>query len=278
MALLCAAAWLVAELNGPAHYTRLSHAVFNTFTRLMVLLLTAFMLSAFKDLSSRLVELVDQRTRALRDLSIRLSQAEESERSRIAHDVHDGLGQVLTLLKLNLGNAIAEYSKASLPTQRLEELVALVSSLIDHSRTLTFDLHPTMLETLGLLPTLRQYAEQFSRQTQVEVTISEAGKCGQPPAVLSGYIFRATKELMTNAVKHGHASQIVVSVFWKNKSVRVMVDDDGAGFDPASVAPGVGKTGIGLAGIRERIQALQGALTIESVLGGGTRGAAGFTL
>ena len=271
MALITSAVWYAAELNTSVHYSHTYYAFLNTAARLLALLLGVFLLSAVKNLTWQMSELVEQRTRALRDLSIRLSQAEESERCQLARDVHDGLGQSLTLLKLNLTAAISESASGSLPPGRLDDAVSLVTNLIERSRTLTFDLHPTMLDTLGLVPTLRHYAQQFAGQAHVDVIVNEEGQTAPLSSAIASYLFRSTKELMTNAAKHGNAKQIIVSVFWTSAGVRVIVDDDGTGFDPVSVLSGGINTGIGLAGIRERISALDGSLRIESAGRSGSR-------
>ncbi len=271
MALICSVAWIVVELNEGVEYSLRAYAALNTAIRLVLLILTAYLCSAFKNLSTRLAEMVDERTHALRELSIRLSQAEELERRRLAHDVHDGLGQVLTVLKLNLTAAISESATGVIPSNRIGDAVNLITDLIDRARTLTFDLHPTMLDTLGLVPTLKHYAEQFGRQAQVEVTVNEEGRATPLSTILLNYMFRSVKELLTNAVKHGKAKQIVVSMFWGDGRLRVIVDDDGIGFDTSSVFDSRSKTGIGLAGIRERIGFLGGDFSVESIVGSGTR-------
>jgi signal transduction histidine kinase len=271
MAVITTALWLVTEMNGSVRYRHPDFAVLNTAARLLTLTLAVFLLSSVKDFSNQLAEMVNQRTRSLRDLSIRLSQAEEFERSRIARDVHDGLGQSLTLLKLNLTAALADAGSGSVPARRLDDAVSLVSNLIERSRTLTFDLHPAMLDTLGLVPTLRHYAQQFGRQAQVEVTVNEEGQPTPLPAAMSSYLFRSTKELMTNAAKHGGAKQIIISVYWNPDRLRIVVDDDGSGFNPASILSGGLHSGIGLAGIRERITSLEGSLSIESAERSGSR-------
>jgi signal transduction histidine kinase len=264
MAAITTAVWFAADLHSTVRYSRPDYLFLNTATRLLTLSFGAYLLSSVKDLTTQMAELVEQRTRALRDLSIRLSQAEESERSRLARDLHDGLGQSLTLLKLNLTAAVAESASGNFAANRLNDAVSLVSNLIERSRDLTFDLHPTMLDTLGLVPTLRHYAEQFARQTHIDVIVNEEGTPAPLSSGLSSYLFRSAKELITNAAKHGPARQIIVSLFWNADSLRVIVDDDGNGFDPEAVLAGGVNTGIGLAGIRERINALDGSVRIES--------------
>src|SRR5450432_1555306 len=104
------------------------------------------MLSAFRNLSMRLESRVEERTRALRRLASQLSETEDSERRRLAYDIHDGFGQILSVLKLNLAAALPEIPEGG--RQRISDAVTMVNDLIERSRTLTFDLYPAMLDHL----------------------------------------------------------------------------------------------------------------------------------
>ncbi len=226
---------------------------------------------------ARTVELraeIDQRQQAqvaLRKLGAELSDAEDGERRRIAYDIHDALSQMLGVVKLNLETAVAESPLDSRQHERLADLVQIVGDLIRQTRDLTFDLHPSMLDDLGLVPTLKGFANDFHRRTMADVTINEVGERKNIPSSLASYLFRATKELMNNAVKHGNAKEIVVAVHWIDGCMRVVVDDDGSGFDPAAPTRVNGHRGLGLAGIDERLNSLGGKLLLESQPGQGTR-------
>jgi signal transduction histidine kinase len=238
-----------------------------------------------KNFGERLEALVRQRTAALQeeitehqqareaihDLTARLSAAEDSERRRLAHDIHDSLSQNLSVLKLNLQGAASRLGNAARPDGPLGDTVKMVDDLIDQTRTLTFDLHPAMLDDLGLAPTLNWFAEQFHRRTQVEVTISEVGERRPLPQALANYIFRSVKELINNAAKHGKAQEVVVAIHWRLDRLRIVVDDDGGGFDSASALAPQTRRGLGLAGIQERLASLNGNIHIESAVGHGTR-------
>ncbi|MDB5299239.1 MAG: hypothetical protein JWO87_902 [Phycisphaerales bacterium] len=263
--------FLVAELHGAASYNHPSMAYWNAGSRLSFFLLSVALLSSFRNLSTRLGAMVDERTKALQRLAAQLSEAEDSERRRLAYDIHDGFGQILSILKLNLAIALPEAPEGTETRLRINAAIAMVNDLIDRTRTLTFDLHPAMLDHLGLVPTLRRHAEQFAKQTGVEVTVSEDGAPPKLATTTANYLFRSIKELLNNAVKHGQAKQIVAAVHWTPAYVRIVIDDDGAGFDSAAAfTPGHNK-GIGLAGIRERLLSLGGSIRLESSAGSGTR-------
>jgi signal transduction histidine kinase len=263
--------WLCVETHGGAKYDNPSMAYWNAATRLVFFAVAVALLSSLKNLRTRLESMVEERTQSLRRLASQLSEAEDIERRRLAYDIHDGFGQILSVLKLNLAAALPETSEGSATRQRVTDGIGMVNDLIDRSRTLTFDLHPAMLDHLGLVPTLHRYAEQFARRANVDVTVSEDGPSRPLPATIANYLFRSAKELLNNAAKHGHARQIVVAVHWGTEQVRIVIDDDGAGFDAGeTLAPGVQK-GLGLAGIRERLLSLGGNLRLESASGQGTR-------
>jgi signal transduction histidine kinase len=128
-----------------------------------------------------------------------------------------------------------------------------------------------MLDQFGLVPTLRRHAEQFAGRANVEVLISEEGNPRPLSDRIANYLFRSVKELLNNAVKHGHAKQIIARFFWEENGIRVVVDDDGGGFDTADLAVPDIQRGLGLAGIRERLTSLGGNLKLESTGGEGTR-------
>jgi signal transduction histidine kinase len=244
--------------------------IFNTATRAFALAMAVWLLSEFKNLSTNLGEMVTKRTGDLQQLATRLAAAEDFERKRLAEDLHDGLGQMLSLLKLNLSAAASE-TDPSLASERVKDAVAVVDELIRKSRTLMFDLHPAMLDHLGLVPTLLRFSEDFANHVNAEITVNEEGNSRALDATVVRHLFRSTKELMSNAARHGHAGQIVVSVYWLPESLRLVVDDDGRGFDSRGIFSPQASKGLGLPSIHERLLSLGGKMGIESTLGIGTR-------
>jgi signal transduction histidine kinase len=220
---------------------------------------------------------VAERQRAeesLRKLAGQLSEAEDVERRRIAYDIHDALSQMLGLVKMNLETVVAETAIDSRQFDRLNDVVRVVEDLIRQTREMTFDLHPSMLDHFGLVPTLQRFAEDFKRRTMAEVTISEFGDRLELSSTLASYLFRAIKEVVNNAVKHGNAREIIVAIHWENgpmPQMRCVVDDDGCGFDPVNALAPQARRGLGLAGMDERLTSLGGRLRVESQPGKGAR-------
>ena len=205
----------------------------------------------------------------MRYLAAQLANAEDRERLRLATDLHDSIGQSLSVLKLNLQPLALKCDPDSAQAQALCASVAMLDDIIKQTRTLMFDLYPAMLHDLGLVPTLRWYSEQVIAQAQVSV--SEIGVKQPLAAPLVSYLFRAAKELLGNAIRHGKARSIIVAVHWRPKSLRIVIDDDGAGFDPESVLAPKTQRGLGLAGIKERLLSFSGSMFVESIAGQGAR-------
>lgn len=259
--------------------------LWNLFVHLVYYPAVVEVLLKLRNMERRLEELVNARTAelraeiterqrvemSLRKLAIQLSEAEDGERRRIAYDLHDALSQMLSVVKLNLDMIISESGVNGRHYGRLSEIVKMVNELIHQTRDLTFNLHPTMLDDLGLVPTLKGFADEFHRRTMATLVVNELGDHRNLPSPLASYLFRAIKELVNNAVKHGKAREIIVTIHWLESEMRIVVDDDGGGFDTEqAMVPGV-RRGLGLAGIDERLTSLGGRLRLESESGQGAR-------
>ena len=283
MACICAFTWLLVEINSPT-YQDIRFAYWNAFTRLAFFLFSVPVLSSWRTMGERLTKMVEERTTelraevaerqraegAVRQLAAQLSAVEDAERRRVAYDLHDGLGQMLSLLKINLEAAVSGAGTLR-SNERMADSVKMVDSLIQQTRSLTFDLHPAMLDDLGLVATLRGYARDFGQRVAIDVTVTEHGANRSLPTTMAHYLFRAVKELLNNAARHGKAKEIVIAVHWEATRIRVVIDDDGCGFEPLLLPRRAGPRGLGLPGIGERLQSLGGAVNIESSPGQGTR-------
>lgn len=272
--LVAAAAWATVQLHGTLIWFHSRSVVYaNAAMRVIFNVGVAYALSAWRDVGFRLERMVAARTAELQTLAADLSAAEDAQRRQLAHDIHDALGQNLSLLRIHLQSVARDLpaNADGLPS-RLSAEVERIDALIQQTRTLTFDLYPPMLDDLGLIPALEGYADEFSRRTDTEVTISQVGDVAghtPPPKPVAHYLFRAARELMGNAVRHGGAKQIVVALHWEGGALRLTVDDDGAGFDPRAVAEP--RRGLGMAAIRQRLTAMGGMMQVESQAGQGSR-------
>jgi len=204
----------------------------------------------------------------LRSLSARLALTEERERKRIAGILHDEVGQELALLKLQLGMLGRQLPDRS--AGLVTELRERVSQLIDRTRALTSDMAPPALFKLGLASALEALASD--RSTGLEVVVRESGEPMPLGEGIQLFAWRATRELLTNAMKHAHASRMVLTVLWNPNGLELVFDDDGCGFDPRILSPETGAEtpGFGLIQLRERLQHMGGAFAVRSQPGEGT--------
>lgn len=195
--------------------------------------------------------------------------AQEAERQRLSRQMHDGPAQALS--NFILQTEIAMRLLDADPAQAKEELGNLKSSAMgtfQKVRNFIFELRPMMLDDLGLVPTLRKYADAFKEQTGLDVTLSVTGAERRLEPYLEVMVFRATQELLGNSSRHSQATLIKVQVDMGNEVVRVSVDDNGKGFDPEILKQ---STNLGLKLIRERAEMLGGNFEIDSMTGSGAR-------
>ncbi len=195
--------------------------------------------------------------------------AQEAERQRLSRQMHDGPAQALS--NFILQTEIAMRLLDADPAMAKEELGNLKSSAMgtfQKVRNFIFELRPMMLDDLGLVPTLRKYADAFKEQTGLDVNLSVTGAERRLEPYLEVMVFRATQELLGNSSRHSQATLIKVQVDMGSEVVRVSVDDNGKGFDPEILKQ---STNLGLKLIRERSEMLGGNFEIDSLAGSGAR-------
>ncbi|HUI80698.1 MAG TPA: PAS domain-containing protein [Bryobacteraceae bacterium] len=201
----------------------------------------------------------------LRELSTALMRIQDQERRRIGRELHDSTGQNLAALKLNL----SRLSHANLPSE-LEKLVpesmALTERMLIEIRTLSYLLHPPLLDELGLISALKTYIDGFSGRSGIPVHFEAPPDFGRLAPELETAIFRIVQEGLTNAHRHSSSSQCWVAIQTTQDTISLMVRDDGVGL-PATLRqlqnePGL--VGVGLSGMQERARQLGGTLDIES--------------
>jgi signal transduction histidine kinase len=202
----------------------------------------------------------------------KLISAQEEERRRIARELHDETSQVVIALALALDAAMATMPPGA-SRERLTEAKALALRMLDGIRSLCFDLRPSVLDDLGLFPAIGWYAEHTLKPLGVAVhcEFDETTEC-RLPAQINTALFRAAQEAITNVAKHASAETMLIQCTVEAKAITIEIEDDGRGFDPAgfSSATSDGR-GLGLAGIKERVELLGGSARIESAPGQGTR-------
>lgn len=206
------------------------------------------------------------------DAVIQTIEAQESERQRLAQQMHDGPAQSLTNLILQA--EIVERLFDAEPSRARTELGQLKTSAnvtFQRVRDFIFALRPMMLDDLGLLPTVRRYTQQFETMNKLPVTLNLNGDRALAPYI-EVTIFRAAQELMNNVAKHAHASRVQVTLDLNAEPTVVIVEDDGSGFDAAQVLARARERGSsGLITLEKRVEMLGGNINYQSATGRGTR-------
>ena len=200
----------------------------------------------------------------LRSLSHRLVEAQENERRRIARELHDEVGQSLTALKLCLDKASPARSGAD--GSELEEARTTLGALMAQVRSMSLELRPTMLDDLGLLPTLLWHFKRYTAQTNVRVHFKHRGLKRHLPQETITTAYRVVQEALTNVARHAQVTEVMVCVRAEYGALVVEIADQGIGFDVDKVA----STSMGLGGMRERALSLKGKLLVQSTPGEGT--------
>jgi PAS domain S-box-containing protein len=199
-------------------------------------------------------------------LSVELMNAQEAERKRISQELHDELGQALTAMRINL-TALEKDLFPSFPASRkkLIETSLLVDETLEHVRELSHALRPTMLDELGLVPTLRWYVNRYAERLGIEVEFEAMDLGDRPAAEIETALYRIVQEALTNIAKHAQARRVHLRLSRQESRVTALIEDDGIGFDVqkrmAADAPG---SGAGLFGMRERVALWGGTFMIQS--------------
>jgi signal transduction histidine kinase len=213
----------------------------------------------------RQAEVLEGANQSLRQLSARLMRVQDEERRRLARTLHDSTGQLVALLCMNLYALEAEALKTSPGLAKaVSETIPIVNQISSELRTISYLLHPPLLDEMGLVSAVRWYVDGFVEKSGVKVELELDSEIGRLPAALETAIFRVIQECLTNVQRHSESPSAVIRMH-KSGSGRLAleVEDKGRGMAPEkqlSTAP----AGVGLRGLRERIQDFHGELEIIS--------------
>lgn len=227
--------------------------------------------AALKRNSNLLREVTRQRRQA-HAYARRLDRAEEGERQRLARELHDHAGQLLTALGINL-NVVRRHLPSATLTRagaRLDEAIAQVDELSSWMRARMTELRPDVLDDYGLTAALRWYAQRFSERRELPVHVQVARPWPAFPPDTETAVFRIVQEALTNVAKHARATAVQIRLDVSARAARLVIADDGVGFDPHATAPR-GRTGWGLMTMRERAEGAGGSWTLDTRTGHGTR-------
>jgi len=209
---------------------------------------------------------------ARQQLRRRLVTAQEEEGRRIAHELHDQMGQYLTALMLGLQSLKEPHEGPTLAQGRVGRLQELTDQLMQEVHRLARKLRPAALDDLGLPTALQRYAEGWAQYSGVAVDFHspDFGADRLPPHIETS-IYRVVQEALTNVLRHAHARRVSLLLEHRHDHVLAIVEDDGSGFDAeATMAAAETHDRLGLLGMQERVGLVGGTLEIESSRGGGT--------
>jgi two-component system, NarL family, sensor histidine kinase DevS len=215
--------------------------------------------------AARAAVAVELRQRVARNALERVLSAQEDERRRLARELHDETGQALTSILLGL-RGLEDAKDPEALRAAVGEVRDLVRSTLQDVRRLAVELRPKTLDDFGLVPAVERLTESFAEQTGIDVEFVHNITDSRLPPGIETALYRIVQESLTNVVKHARAGHVSIVLTGKHGSVSILVEDDGVGFEPSRSRG----DGLGLLGMRERVELLGGRMTVESRPGAGT--------
>lgn len=220
---------------------------------------------------ARLNEELREREQTRLQLLRKVIRAQEDERKRIARELHDETGQTLTALtlRLDLAATAAAGERAEKP---VADARALAKRSLEELHRLMHDLRPSVLDDLGLVAALRWYTDHRLVPRGIHVRFEEGDLPERLPPEIETALFRAAQEALTNVDRHARAEQVLVQIGMQKRRLVIEIEDDGEGFEPEAMTPRPQDArGLGLLGMRERVELFGGSVTFDSTPGSGTR-------
>jgi PAS domain S-box-containing protein len=223
----------------------------------------------------RAEEMLRKSASELRLLSSKILEAQESERKRVARELHDGIGQALTGIKFALENGVRRLKETDTAPhfKVLDDIIPLIQATVDETRRIAMGLRPSTLDDIGISETLYWFCQQFeSIYKKIRILKLIEVEEDQIPETLKTVIFRVLQESLNNVAKHSGADRVQLSLQQQGNTVTLIVEDNGSGFDSEKPLPqnDTGQ-GFGLASMRERIELSGGIFTLETAPGQATR-------
>ncbi len=242
----------------------------NRAISLLVIAVVAVLLVRYKrDRQEAEQRLITSRQR-LMSLSVQLQTAEERERRNLADFLHDEIGQPLAIMKMKM--ATLGFFQRSGPARTSQlEVEKLLTEVIERTRSMTVDLSPPILDQIGLSSAIEWMCGRVCAQHGLQFHFEHDGQPDRLSRRAALLLFRGTRELVMNTVKHASASSLSVAIAGVGRTFKMRVVDDGCGFDPDRLTAGTADGGYGLYSLREQLRLLGGHLEIDSGAGDGTR-------
>lgn len=210
----------------------------------------------------------------MRKLTAHIQTAREEEKTRIAREIHDDLGGTLTALKMDvyrLAGKLSANERTAPLLERVESMTQLIDNAVGVTRRVISDLHPTILDDLGLVAALEWQCDQFRKRTGIACEVicaddkDDERKLEKAPAI---NLFRIFQEALTNVAQHSGATRVHVEFHQDDEEINLSISDNGRGLPEGHV---IAQTSYGLRGMRERVAQLDGQIRFDRPPGGGLR-------
>lgn len=227
-------------------------------------------LSVIRDLTERIKveKQLEESYEAIRRLTSYIQDIREEERINIAKEIHDDLGQKLTVLKMDISWLKNKLKGNEEPVrQKVDELITMLDETVASVRKISLELRPSLLDDLGLVPAMEWQLEEFEKEFGIQTRFIHSGDELQLPGPLKTSLFRIFQDSLTNVGRHSLANEVTISIRKEENNLVLAIDDDGKGFDKEIVAD---KKTLGILGMQERINRMGGEYKINSQPGKGT--------
>jgi len=222
-----------------------------------------------QQLEERNAEVIQQ-TEQLRELSKRLQQTQDDERRRIARDLHDSAGQIVTAVGMHLAS-ITQHAVEPEVRKATKECHEMVQQLSKEIRTISYLLHPPLLDETGLPEAIRWYIKGLVERSDLKIDLHIPKDFGRLPDDVEVALFRIVQECLTNIHRHSGGKTATIRLSHNIATVSLQIQDDGRGIpEKTLVAIRTQRSGVGMTGMRERVRHLRGSLDIQSNAGGTT--------
>jgi two-component system, chemotaxis family, CheB/CheR fusion protein len=221
---------------------------------------------ALQEAHNRLESMVEERTASVRQLSFRLLSVQDEEHRSISRELHDSVGQQLACIKMDV-DRLRQPESADKQTEMLSKLSESVEKCMNETRTISYLLHPPLIDELGFPAAARWYAEGFSERSGIKVNLELSNQSQRLPRAVELPLFRILQASLSNVHRHAKCSTVDVRFAITDGKARFEVKDYGKGIDPELMRQfkqSGGGAGVGLAGMRERLRELDGSLEVES--------------
>lgn len=209
---------------------------------------------------------LDAANQSLRELTARLMQSQDEERRRIARELHDSVGQSLAAMTMNMTTVASEIDRLAQIKKAVTETLELARGMNQEVRTVSYLLHPPLLDEAGLTSAFRWYVQGFSERSNIQVQLNVPEDFGRLPQELETALFRTVQECLTNIHRHSGSPVATIHLTRSADEVQLRVFDEGRGIPSERLdeVRGSGTPGVGIPGMRERLHQLGGSLEIQS--------------